>query len=133
MVRLHRALDQGDRLDQGQGEDPDLQIDPAPRPWVPVGLPGPGAARVGQLLPDAVAKAVFAGIDSYAWERITAWLRKKHRIGWPDLRRRFCLPGSWRLAIDGKRFTGAASVPVTRYRYRGYRISTPGTPTATTS
>ncbi len=76
----------------------------------------------------AVAKAVFAGIDSYAWERITNWLRNKHRIGWPELRRRFCLPGTWRLAVDGRRFTGAASVPVTRYRYRGYHISTPWTP-----
>lgn len=76
-----------------------------------------------------VSKAVFAGIDSYAWERITAWLRKKHRIGWPELRRRFCLPGTWRLAVDGVRFKGAASVPVVRYRYRGYRISTPWTPT----
>jgi len=75
-----------------------------------------------------VSKAVFAGIDSYAWERITNWLRKKHRIGWPELRRRFCLPGTWRLAVDGVRFTGAASVPVVRYRYRGYRIPTPWTP-----
>jgi len=76
-----------------------------------------------------VSKAVFAGIDSYAWERITNWLRKKHRIGWPELRRRFCLPGTWRLVADGVRFTGAASVPVVRYRYRGYRIPTPWTPT----
>jgi RNA-directed DNA polymerase len=76
-----------------------------------------------------VSKAIFAGIDSYAWERITAWLRKKHRIGWPELRRRFCLPGTWRLAVDGVRFKGAASVPVVRYRYRGYRIPTPWTPT----
>lgn len=75
-----------------------------------------------------VSKAVFAGIDSYSWERITNWLRKKHRIGWPELRRRFCLPGTWRLAVDGVRFTGAASVPVVRYRYRGYRIPTPWTP-----
>lgn len=76
-----------------------------------------------------VSKAVFAGIDSYAWERITAWLRKKHRIGWPELRRRFCLPGTWRLTADGVRFKGAASVPVVRYRYRGYQIPTPWTPT----
>lgn len=79
-----------------------------------------------------VSKRIFAGIDSYAWERITAWLRKKHRIGWPELRRRFCLPGTWRLAVDGNRFKGAASVPVIRYRYRGYQIPTPWTPTATT-
>jgi len=76
-----------------------------------------------------VSKRTFNAIDSYAWERITAWLRKKHRIGWPELRRRFCLPGTWRLAHDGRRFRGAATVTVTRYRYRGYRIPTPWTPT----
>ena len=81
----------------------------------------------------AVAKAIFNAIDSYTWERITAWLRKKHRIGWPELRRRYCLPGTWRLTCDGIRFRGAASVPVTRYRYRGYRIPTPWTPTAATT
>jgi len=79
-----------------------------------------------------VSKATFAGIDSYTWERVTAWLRKKHRIGWPALRRRFCLPGTWRLAVEGVRFRGAASIPVVRYRYRGYQIPTPWTPTATT-
>lgn len=77
-----------------------------------------------------VSKRTFSAVDSYAWERITAWLRKKHRIGWPELRRRFCLPGTWRLAHDGQRFRGAASVAVTRYRYRGYRIPTPWTPSA---
>jgi RNA-directed DNA polymerase len=75
-----------------------------------------------------VSKRIFNGIDSYAWERITAWLRKKHRIGWPALRPRFCLPGTWRLTHDGQRFRGAASVTVIRYRYRGYRIPTPWTP-----
>lgn len=77
-----------------------------------------------------VSKRIFNAIDSYAWERITSWLRKKHRIGWPELRRRFCLPGTWRLAHDGQRFRGAATVTVTRYRYRGYRIPTPWTPSA---
>ena len=77
----------------------------------------------------AVAKRAFNAIDSYTWERITSWLRKKHRrIGWPELRRRYCLPGSWRLAYDGVRFKGAASVPIVRYRYRGYHIPTPWTP-----
>lgn len=76
-----------------------------------------------------VSKRTFNAIDSYAWERITSWLRKKHRMGWPELRRRFCLPGTWRLAHDGQRFRGAATVTVTRYRYRGYRIPTPWTPT----
>ena len=78
-----------------------------------------------------VSKRTFNAIDSYAWERITSWLRKKHRIGWPELRRRFCLPGTWRLAHDGQRFRGAATVTITRYRYRGYRIPTPWTPSTT--
>lgn len=81
-----------------------------------------------------VSKAIFNAIDSYTWERITNWLRKKHRIGWPELRRRYCLPGTWRLTFDGQRFRGAASVTVARYRYRGYHIPTPWTPpVATTS
>ena len=81
----------------------------------------------------AVAKAVFSAIDSYAWERLTSWIRKKYKIGWPELRRRFCLPGTWKLTSDGVRFQGAASVPVTRYHYRGYRIPTPWTPTDATT
>ena len=80
-----------------------------------------------------VSKRAFNAIDSYTWERITSWLRKKHRIGWPELRRRYCLPGTWRLTHDGHKFRGAASVTVTRYRYRGYHIPTPWTPTATTN
>ena len=37
----------------------------------------------------------------------------------PELRRRFCVPGTWKFADNGVRFTGASTVPVTRYRYRG--------------
>jgi len=69
--------------------------------------------------------------DSYTWERITAWLPRKHRIGWPELRRRFCLPSTWRLAVDGIRFKAAASVAVIRYRYRGCRVPSSWTSTAT--
>jgi RNA-directed DNA polymerase len=73
------------------------------------------------------SKATFSAVDSYTWERIASWLRRKHRLGWPALKRRFCVNG-WRFAADGVTFTGAASVTVTRYRYRGYRIPTPWTP-----
>ena len=51
VVRVHQALEEGDRLDQEPGEDHDLQGDLAPRPRVPSGLPGSGTTRVGQLLP----------------------------------------------------------------------------------
>jgi RNA-directed DNA polymerase len=44
-----------------------------------------------------------------------------------ELRRRFCDDG-WRIAHNGVTFTGASSVPVARYRYRGSKIPTPWTP-----
>jgi RNA-directed DNA polymerase len=80
-----------------------------------------------------VSKAVFAAIDHYTWHRIVAWLRRKYkrgrsRIGMPEIRRRFCRPGTWQLAFNGVTFQGAASVPVTRYRYRGSNIPAPFTP-----
>jgi len=74
-----------------------------------------------------VSKAVFSKIDSHAWGRIMRWLRHKYKqgrsgIGMPELRRRFCVPGTWTFAVNGIRFTGASVVPVTRYRYRGSNI-----------
>ncbi|MGH9477554.1 MAG: group II intron maturase-specific domain-containing protein, partial [Terriglobales bacterium] len=85
-----------------------------------------------------VSKAVFSAIDSHAWGRIMRWLRRKYkkgnsRIGMPELRRRFCVPGTWRFAYGGVRFTGASAVPVTRYRYRGSTIPTPWQPQPTTA
>ena len=74
-----------------------------------------------------VSKAVFSKIDYHAWRRIGTWIRRKHgRISWREVRRRFCDIG-WRYAHDGVVFRGAASVAVTRYRYRGARIPTPWT------
>ena len=60
------------------------------------------------------------------------WLRRKYkhgrnRIGMTELRRRFCDKG-WRFACNGVVFTGASSVSVIRYRYRGSTIATPWTP-----
>lgn len=76
-----------------------------------------------------VSKAVFNAVDSHAWHRIVTWIFHKHsRLRWQELRRRFCLPGSWKLVCDGVAFTGASSVTVTRYRYRGANIATPWTP-----
>ena len=79
-----------------------------------------------------VSKAAFSAVDHHAWGRIMRWLRRKykrgrHRIGMPELRRRFCGQG-WRFACNGVVFTGASSVAVTRYRYRGTTIATPWTP-----
>jgi RNA-directed DNA polymerase len=79
-----------------------------------------------------VSKAVFGAVDHHAWGRLMRWIRAKykqgnHRIGMPELRRRFCDQG-WRFACNGVVFTGASSVAVTRYRYRGSTIPTPWTP-----
>jgi RNA-directed DNA polymerase len=79
-----------------------------------------------------VSKAAFSKVDDHAWNRIMHWLKNKHhgrhRPGLPELKRRFCLPGTWTLAANGTRFTGASAVPVTRYRYRGTRIPAPWAP-----
>jgi RNA-directed DNA polymerase len=82
----------------------------------------------------AVAKQVFSLIDAHAWRRLTGWIHRKHsRISWKQLRRRFCVPGSWTIAHDGAVLTGASSVAVTRYRYRGSTIPTPWTPNPATA
>ena len=78
-----------------------------------------------------VSKATFNAIDHHAWWRLAGWIRRKHHLtSRKQLRRRFCGPG-WRIAHNGVVFTGASSVTVTRYRYRGANIPTPWTPTAT--
>ena len=46
-----------DRLDQGTGQDHDLQKHPAPRPGLPDELPGSGAAWLGELLPPRCLQA----------------------------------------------------------------------------
>jgi RNA-directed DNA polymerase len=76
-----------------------------------------------------VSKKVFNRLDYHAWRRIGCWLRRKHgRLSWSQVRRRFCDQG-WRFAHNGVVSTGASSVAVTRYRYRGSKITTPWTRT----
>lgn len=78
-----------------------------------------------------VSKAVFHAVDSHTWGRLMRWIRAKykgrHQLGMRELRRRFCDKG-WRFAHNGVVFTGASSVAVTRYRYRGSKIPNPWTP-----
>ena len=80
-----------------------------------------------------VSKAVFNAIDHHAWGRLMRWTRAKYQgktgLSMKELRRRFC-DQEWRFACNGVVFTGASSVAVTRYRYRGSNIATPWTPTA---
>ena len=78
-----------------------------------------------------MSKATFRAVDYFVWGRLMRWIRAKyagkHRLGMPELRRRFCDKG-WRFACNGVAFTGASNVAVTRYRYRGNNIPTPWTP-----
>ncbi|MFJ5036124.1 group II intron reverse transcriptase/maturase [Streptomyces sp. NPDC088560] len=80
------------------------------------------------------SKATFTAIDSHAWNRLMRWTRAKYAgktgLSMKELRRRFCDTG-WRFAHNGVVFTGASSVAVTRYRYRGSTIATPWTPRPT--
>jgi RNA-directed DNA polymerase len=83
-----------------------------------------------------VSSKAFGDVDYHAWQRLGHWLRRKHGIrGWRKYRRRFCLPGTWKIAYHGTVFRGATSIAITRYRYRGANIPTPWTPrtAATTS
>ncbi|MFZ0789623.1 MAG: group II intron reverse transcriptase/maturase, partial [Chromatiaceae bacterium] len=75
-----------------------------------------------------VSKAIFNAVDHHAWGRLMRWIRAKYKgrtePSLKELRRRFCDKG-WRFAHNGVVFTGASSVPVTRYRYRGTKIPSP--------
>ncbi|WP_329431099.1 group II intron reverse transcriptase/maturase (plasmid) [Streptosporangium sp. NBC_01495] len=83
-----------------------------------------------------VSKATFAAIDAHTWARLMRWIRRKYagkaRMGMPEFRRRFCDVG-WRVAHQGVAFTGASTVSVKRYRYRGGNIATPWAPTPATA
>jgi hypothetical protein len=71
-----------------------------------------------------VSKTTFSAVDHHAWGRLMRWIRAKYKgrtgLSLKNMRRRFCDRG-WRFAHNGVMFTGASSVTVTRYRYRGSR------------
>lgn len=70
------------------------------------------------------SKQTFNYLRAFVWQRVVAWLRRKHtRISWKELRRRY-LPGWWPTQ-DTVRLLNPGAVRVTRYRYRGARIPTP--------
>ena len=60
--------------------------------------------------------------------KLHLWAARDAGRRFDEMRCRFCDTG-WRFACNGVVFTGASSVKVTRYRYRGSNIPTPWTPT----
>ena len=89
------------------------------------------STRRGLAIGPGVSKATFSAVDNHAWNRLMRWIRAKYagksKLSMAEMRRRFCDTG-WRFAHNGVVFTGASSVAVTRYRYRGSNIPTPWTP-----
>jgi RNA-directed DNA polymerase len=73
-----------------------------------------------------VSKATFSYLDSFAWRRVTRWIRKRHiGLSWAAIRRRFM--HGWQIADGGIELFRPSTVAVTRYRYRGTKIPTPWT------
>ena len=83
-----------------------------------------------------VSKQTFDYLGRFAWLRAVGWLRRKHRrASWKAIRRRYlALPGNRLVPHDGGvALFNAGSVAVTRYRYRGTKISNPWTERTTTT
>ena len=82
------------------------------------------------------SKQTFNYLNHYTWLRVVGWLRRKHRRAtWRAIRRRYLmLPGKGLVPHDaGIVLFNVASVPVTRYRYRGTKIPNPWTERPTTT
>ena len=71
-----------------------------------------------------VSARTFSYLNAFSWRRVVNWLRHKHpRASWKWLRRRH-LP-RWRPTDGEVSLFNPASVPITRYYYRGTKIATP--------
>jgi RNA-directed DNA polymerase len=77
------------------------------------------------------SKQTFGYLNHYTWHRVVGWLRRKRcRATWKSIRRRYMRAVTARTLVphdDGIALFNAASVPVTRYRYRGTKIDNPWT------
>ena len=72
-----------------------------------------------------VSHATFQYLRAYTWQRVIAWIRRKHpKMNWKELRRRYCGSGWWPATGDVELFN-PGSVNTTRYRYRGAAIPSP--------
>jgi RNA-directed DNA polymerase len=77
----------------------------------------------------AVASRTFNHLQQYTWWRLVRWQRTLHHWRWKDVRRWLTDPrGRWRaITADGTALFDPTSIPIRRYRYRGYTIPTPFT------
>ncbi len=104
----------------------------SPNPRRPVAPIEPDAAGLVQLFQ---ARGVVADLQLHrplAFWRIRGWLKKRHvALNMHNLVRRY-LPG-WRIHDGGIEMFRPNTVALERYRYRGAKISTPGTSATTGS
>jgi RNA-directed DNA polymerase len=78
----------------------------------------------------AASSKTFSYVGQYAWQRVVGWVRRKHKgLNWGQLRRRY-LP-RWRPTEDEVTLYYPATIPIRRYRYRGYSIPNPWTAATT--
>jgi RNA-directed DNA polymerase len=98
--------------------------------------PGTVLIRINQIMRGwanyfrhAACKRTLNSLSHFVWWRVIRWLRTLHRWTWKDVHRRFTThTGRWRpITMDGTALFNLATVPVTRYRYRGNTIPTPWT------
>ncbi|MEO5874577.1 MAG: group II intron reverse transcriptase/maturase [Streptosporangiaceae bacterium] len=78
----------------------------------------------------AIAKNVFSMLDNFTWWRLIRMMMHRFRWRWKDVRRIFVNPeGHWLQITAGKvERRPIATIPVTRYRYRGSKIPHPFSP-----
>jgi RNA-directed DNA polymerase len=72
----------------------------------------------------AVCKHTLGKLANFAWWRVIRWLRTLHHWRWKNVRKAFTTPdGRWKpITAGGVELFSMATVPVTRYRYRGSTI-----------
>lgn len=71
------------------------------------------------------SKRTFSYLGHYVWHRLYWWLRKRHGgMSWRKIRTRL-LDNGWEISAQGTVLLDAASIPVTRYRWRAWDIPTP--------
>ncbi|MFC5946214.1 group II intron reverse transcriptase/maturase [Micromonospora harpali] len=71
------------------------------------------------------SKRTFSYLGHYVWHRLWWWLRKRHGgMSWKKVRTRL-LKGGWEISADGIALLDAASMPVSRYRWRAWGIPAP--------
>jgi len=99
--------------------------------------PGDVLIRLNQIMrgwanyfKHAVCKHTLDSLENFVWRRVIRWWMRLRRWTWRDVRRHLTGPdGRWRRpSADGIELFNIATVPVTRYRYRGSKIPNPWVP-----